>query len=89
MSPDGKHVPLSLPQEQALKLVSELRARGVVQARMKTDSFELDVVIQPDLAPQNQLTEEQRQLLINSPETPEAMKARLREEYERDLYASS
>lgn len=84
-----ENVSLSNSELRILRLVSELRDRGVLHAKLKTSELELEVALQPSLDSQNQLTETQRQLLLDNPATPEEMKAKLRTEMDRDLYGSA
>lgn len=86
MSQAGDHKDLML-------LVDELKKRGVVSAKARFFEdgriLELEVHMTPDFGDTNQLTDEQKRLLLENPETPEAMKVRLREEYDKDLYGSA
>ncbi len=76
--------------DEVLDLIDNLRVRNVQTFRMKrADGFELELVVPPLIAGELPESVSAREKMLRDPSVPEDVKRRIREEDDRDLYASA
>lgn len=79
-----------MTDKEILEFIDNLRARGVPSVVLKRGDFELQLGgIPPLRAGELPESHEARQAMLRDPGVPEEVKKRIREEDDRDLFASA
>lgn len=70
-----------------LWFIAEARKRGVAHLKMEINGGLFEVVLSPE--PQVELSQKEREVLLDSPDVSESRKRELQQEIDRDLYGAS